>query len=88
MGLPSLDCAGVRIVRHGIDPGVNAFRESLIEDSIGSLGNLLPLLPDYLSNLHKAIKVKLENDKSSGKVKNSVKAAEDHSTLAQKLIQF
>ena len=88
VGLPSLDCAGVRIVRHGIDPGVNAFRESLIEDSIGSLGNLLPLLPDYLSNLHKAIKVKLENDKSSGKVKNSVKAAEDHSTLAQKLIQF
>lgn len=88
LGLPFLDCAGVKIVRQGIDPGVNAFRESLIEDALGSLGNLLTLLPEYLSNLHKAIKVKLDNDKSSGKVKNSVKLAEDHSTLAQKLIQF
>lgn len=88
VGLPSLGSAGVRIVRHGIDPIVTNFKESLMEDATGSLGNLLPLLPEYLTNLHKAIKVKLENDKSSNKVKNLVKQAEDTSTLAQRLIQF
>ncbi|ABN64813.2 sec-24-like membrane protein involved in ER to Golgi vesicular transport [Scheffersomyces stipitis CBS 6054] len=91
VGDSSLESAGIRLVRPGIDGVEHEFRELLVEDSLrGSMATNSSLgYPEYLSNLHKAIRVKLDNDSSSNKVKQSVTNAENHhDTLAQRLIHF
>lgn len=90
-GLYAAESAGIQIVRQGIDGAEVLFKDCLIEDSLkGALAaNTGVSYPEYLSNLHKAIKVKLENDKSSNRVRQSVSAVEHHQdTLAQRMIQF
>lgn len=88
-GAPTAGSAGIRIVR--AEGSLPDFRDSLVEDSLWTASALEagPAYPEFLSNLHKAIKLKLDNDKLSGVVKKSVAAAEHtNETLAQRLIHF
>ena len=44
---------------------------------------------EYLTSLHKAIKVQLESDKASQTIRQSISTVEhDSGTLAQRLINF
>ncbi|KAK6458594.1 sec-24-like membrane protein [Scheffersomyces xylosifermentans] len=91
VGDKSLGSAGIQLVRAGIDGAEVDFKDLLVEDSLrGSLAIVNgPSYPDYLTGLHKAIRVKLDSDQSSNKVRSSVNKAEiHHDTLAQRLIHF
>lgn len=91
IGCDSIGYSGIQIVREGIDGSSKRFKEYLVEDSLnGMIGiNNGPSFADYLANLHKAIRVKLDNDKSSNVVKNSIDSVENNtSTLTQRLINF
>jgi protein transport protein SEC24 len=90
VGSPSLGSAGIQIVRPGIDGAVIEFKEALSEDSLNGsvVSSTGPSYPDYLSNLHKAIRVQLDSDKSSNRLKKSVNMSEQHDTLAQRLIHY
>lgn len=88
-GLKTLSDEGIQIIREGIDGSDITFKDHLVEDGSKltvSINN--SSYPDFLSRLHKAIKVKLENDKSYSKVKQSLNTAENPETLAQRFIQF
>ena len=90
-GSSAIGSAGIQIVRQGIDGAEVLFKDCLIEDNLkGALAaNAGAAYPEYLSNLHKAIRVKLENDKSSNRVRQSVSTVDHHQdTLAQRLIHF
>ena len=90
IGSPIQQSSGVQIVRPG-DAAEIEFKEQLMEDSLhGTVqASSGPSYPEYISNLHKAIRNQLDNDKSSNKVKQSVSSVEHHSdTLAQRLIHF
>lgn len=82
----------IHVIREGLDPASEIrFRELLVEDNLkgGVATSSGPSYPDYLSSLHRAIRTKLDNDKSSHRVKDSISSAEHHSdTLAQRLIHF
>ncbi|KAK6198172.1 sec-24-like membrane protein [Scheffersomyces amazonensis] len=87
IGTSTLEMGGIQLVRPGIDGSEIEFREALVDDSLhGTLATSSgPNIADYLSSLHKAIRVQLENDK----VKQSVTATEvHHDTLAQRMIHF
>ncbi|CAN3374519.1 hypothetical protein DIURU_001355 [Diutina rugosa] len=92
IGCPSLGAAGVQLVRPGYEQqGEIEFKEKLVEDSLhGTLATSSgPSYPEYLSSLHKAIRDRLDNDKSSQKVRQSVTQGEQsHETLAQRMIHF
>lgn len=81
---------GTQIVRLQYDTIQEAaFFEHFVEDAGKGLLPSNITYSEYLSNLHKAIRVKLDNDKSSSDVKNSVLNSEKgKSTLAQRLRQF
>lgn len=82
--------SSIQIIREGID-NLMDFKESLVEDSLkGTVESSIgPSYPDYLNNLHRAIRVKLDNDKSSNKLRQSVKEVEHtDDTLAQRLLHF
>lgn len=89
---PLVGSSSIHIVRDGIDVAQTAaFREHLVEDSLkGTVeSGIGPAYPDYLNNLHRAIRVKLDNDKSSNRLRQSVKEVEHHDdTLAQRLLHF
>ncbi|CAH2354147.1 SED5-binding protein 3 [[Candida] railenensis] len=91
-GCPSLGAAGIQIAREGIDATSKQVQEYFVEDNPkGVIGtNSVPSYADYLSNLHKAIRVKLENDKSSNTVRQSITSIESGSrgSFAQRLINF
>lgn len=92
IGCPSLGAAGIQLVRPGYEQqGEIEFKEKLVEDSLhGTLATSLgPSYPEYLSSLHKAIRDRLDNDKLSQKVRQSVHQGEQlHETLAQRMIHF
>ncbi|CUM45939.1 uncharacterized protein AC631_03590 [Debaryomyces fabryi] len=90
-GSSAIGSAGIQIVRLQIDGAEVLFKDCLIEDNLKGVlaANSGAAYPEYLSNLHKAIRVKLENDKSSNRVRQSVSTVEHHQdTLAQRLIHF
>ncbi|EGV60069.1 beta-sandwich domain of Sec23/24 [Yamadazyma tenuis ATCC 10573] len=88
-GLNNIGSAGIQIVRETLDGSDIFFKEHLVEDGSKLAVNIHnSSYPDYLARLHKAIRVKLENDKTYSKVKQSIRSAENHETLAQKYIQF
>lgn len=82
---------GIRIIASTHDVNLNDFTELFVEDPLQGavVVSAGPSYADYLSNLHKAIKTKLESDKSSGSVKKLVTAVEhSNETLAQRMINF
>lgn len=91
IGSASVGKGSIIVIREGIDKSEETFKELLVEDrSRGAIAaSSGPSYTDYITSLHKAIKIKLDNDKSSHKVRDSVSAAEHHpDTLAQRYIQF
>lgn len=84
--------AGIQIVRPGYDQaGELAFKERLVEDALhGAVATAAgPSYPEYLASLHKAIRDRLDNDKLSNKVRQSVHFNDhNHETLAQRMIHF
>ncbi|RLV96084.1 SED5-binding protein 3 [Spathaspora sp. JA1] len=91
IGLDSLGSAGIQIVRRTIDGAEFAFRELLMEDSLGGAIKATsgPSFVEYLTNLHKAVKVQLETDKAAQTVRQSISHVEHKDeTLAQRLLHF
>lgn len=90
IGCSSNGLSGVIIVRHGLDGSEMLFRECFVEDELKSPGIVSGLgYHEYLSNLHRAVKVKLENDKSSNVIRNSIKSLGGNADLlAQKFAQL
>lgn len=91
VGLSKLGSAGIQIVRRGLDGSEFAIRELLMDDSFGGAVTATsgPSYPEYLANLHLAIKVTMESDKSSLQIKHSISNVEhDHGTIAQRYIHF
>ncbi|CAK7897068.1 SED5-binding protein 3 [[Candida] anglica] len=91
IGCSSIGQSGIHIVREGKEASTRKFKECLIEDALpGSIGGSSgPGYPEFLSNLHKAIRVKLDNDKSSNNVRQSISSVEHHQdTLAQRIIHY
>lgn len=89
--ISGLECEdyGIQIVREGIDGSDMIFKDKLIEDgSRNAISINTASYSDYLSKLHRAIKVKLENDSSYSEVKLSIDLANDTDTLAQRLLQM
>ncbi|KAL6452552.1 SFB3 SED5-binding protein 3 [Candida maltosa Xu316] len=90
-GNPSLGPAGIQIVRRGIDGAEFAVKELLTEDPVGSAVKTAngPSFAEYLSSLHKAIRVKLDSDKSAQTIRHTISNVEHHNdTLAQRYIHF
>lgn len=86
IGSYSIGGSAIQIVRDGIDGSTQQFRECLVEDKLPSKTiNTSPGLPEFLTTLHKAIKVKLESVK---KVQNSSTAQHTNDTLAQRMLHF
>ncbi|CUM63742.1 uncharacterized protein PRCAT00001326001 [Priceomyces carsonii] len=89
IGSPKLTSDVIHIIRQGIDNDT-ILQEKFLEDSLQ--GKMVttnwPSYAEYITSLHKAIRVKLDNDKSSNRVRQSVTATEHDETLAQKLIHF
>lgn len=86
-----LNCgaAAVQIIRESYDGSDILFKEHLVEDGSKLAINLnSSTYIEFLSKIHKAIKVKLENDKTYSKVRQSITQAENPDTLAQRFIQF
>ncbi|KAG7664662.1 SFB3 [[Candida] subhashii] len=91
VGLMGLGSAGIQIVRKGLDGNEFAFREMLMDDSFGGAVTATsgPSYPEYLTNLHRAIKVTMESDKGSKQIKNSISNVEhEHATIAQRYMHF
>lgn len=85
IGSSSINNLAIRVVREGIDSLTTAFKECLVEDNLPSRSvNTAPNLVEYLSTLHKAVKVKLESDKPSRKEVAGIL----NDTLAQRMIHF
>lgn len=95
-----IDSFNVQIVRKGIDASEHQFREYLRDDSFGGAGgagtgggalratNGLSYA-EYLTNLHKAIRVHLDSDKAANSIRQSISSVEhDTDTLAQRFINF
>lgn len=80
----------IQLIRQGLDRSEEHFKELLVEDSLrGAIkATSGPSYSDYIMSLHKAVRVKLDNDKSSNKVRSLVNLAEHPDTLAQRLIHF
>ncbi|CCE79674.1 Piso0_001756 [Millerozyma farinosa CBS 7064] len=81
----------IQIVRPGIDGSEIQFKECLVEDNVSKTFSASngPAYPEYLTNLHKAIRVKLENDKSSNNIRKAFNSIDNsNDTLAQRLIHF
>ncbi|ODV65820.1 beta-sandwich domain of Sec23/24 [Hyphopichia burtonii NRRL Y-1933] len=88
IGASPIGAGSIKIIREGIDRSEILFKELLVEDALKGAVTVSggPSYPDYLSSLHKAIRVKLENEKQ---VRDSISSAEHHNdTLAQRLIHF
>lgn len=86
-----LNCgsSAVQIIRESHDGSDILFKEHLVEDGSKLAINLnSSTYIEFLSKIHKAIKVKLENDKTYSKVRQSITQAEHSDTLAQRFIQF
>ncbi|KAI5964770.1 SFB3 [Candida pseudojiufengensis] len=86
-----VDTSSILIVRKGIDGFENSFKELLKNDSLGGAlkASNGPNFNEYLSSLHKAIKVQLDSDKSSQVIRQSISNVEhDTETLAQRFINF
>lgn len=80
------DDKSIIIVRNGIDLGTHAFKECLVEDKLPSKTiNTSPNYVEFIASVHKAISVKLQNDKLTKKDLESTHVPE---TLAQRFIQL
>jgi len=85
------DTLSIQIIRKGIDGSEHNFKELLREDSFGGAMKAANGIgfAEYLTSLHKAIKVQLESDKASQTIRQSISTVEhDSGTLAQRLINF
>ncbi|RCK54706.1 SED5-binding protein 3 [Candida viswanathii] len=90
-GLPSLGAAGITIIRKTIDGGEFAFKELLKDDAIGTAVKTAngPSFAEYLTSLHKAVRVKLDSDKASQSIRHVISNVEhDNDTIAQRYIHF
>ncbi|KAI3403543.2 SFB3 [Candida oxycetoniae] len=86
-----VDSSSVHIVRKGIDGAEQHFKEFLRDDNIGGAIKAAngPSYGEYLTNLHKAIRVQLDSDKAAQTIKQSISNVEhDTETLAQRFINF
>ncbi|KAI5957658.1 SFB3 [Candida theae] len=86
-----VDSLSIQIVRKGIDGSEFTFKELLREDAFGGAMKATNGIgfAEYLTSLHKAIKVQLESDKASQTIRQSISSVEhDTGTLAQRLINF
>ncbi|KAF6065167.1 hypothetical protein FOB64_004935 [Candida albicans] len=82
---------GVYIIRKTIDPAEFLFKELLMEDELGNAVKTVngPSFAEYLTSLHKAIRVKIDSDKSSQSIRQLVSNVEHgNETLAQRYIHF
>lgn len=85
IGASSIGESAIQIVREGIDGATMHFKECLVEDPLASKTlTTSPGYPEFLTTLHRAIKVKLENENK--KAHTHVQHSKD--TLAQRMIQF
>ncbi|KAI5954031.1 SFB3 [Candida margitis] len=83
--------SAVQIIRKGIDGSEHSFKEFLREDAFGGAMKATNGISfsEYLTSLHKAIKVQLESDKASQAIRQSISTVEhDAGTLAQRFINF
>lgn len=89
-GILTTNGSGIHIIRLGMDALEQLFNEKLVEDSLNGsvISTNSPSYSDYLTNLHKAIRVKLDNEKSSNSVKQSLTQAQHNENLAQHLSHF
>lgn len=90
VGCPTLESSGIQLVKPGSTFELE-FKTQLALDSLA--GSILPSngssYADYLTNLHKSISDKLDSDKSSKKVRNSVNAVELNSEhIVQRYLHF
>ncbi|KAI5951512.1 SFB3 [Candida jiufengensis] len=86
-----VDSSSIQLVRKGIDGFEHSFKELLRDDSLGGAlkASNGPSFSEYLSSLHKAIKVQLDSDKASKNIRQSISNVEhDTETLAQRFINF
>lgn len=85
-GMGDFDDRSIIIVRDGVDLTTHAFKECLVEDKLPSKTiNTSPNYVEFLASVHKAIGVKLQNDKLTKKDLESTHVPE---TLAQRFIQM
>ncbi|OBA23243.1 beta-sandwich domain of Sec23/24 [Metschnikowia bicuspidata var. bicuspidata NRRL YB-4993] len=87
IGCDSIGSSAIVIVRDGMDSRTHEFRDCLTEDKLASKAlNTSPNYSEFLSALHKAVKVKLENEKRPREKTKDV--VHNNETLAQRMIQF
>lgn len=89
IGIPGQDTgSSIQLVRPGIDGSEIIFKLRLVEDNI-SRSLATPSYGDYLTSLHKAIRVNLDSDKASGKIKQSIDNVGNNSeSLTQRFALF
>lgn len=88
IGVPGENVNGIQLVRPGIDGAEITFKLRLVEDNI-SRSLATPSYADYLTSLHKAIRVNMDSDKASGKIKQSIDNVEASSeSLTQRFALF
>lgn len=90
-GMPSLGCAGINIIRKSLDGSEFIFRELMMDDPLGAAVKAAngPSFAEYLTSLHKAVRVKLDSDKASQNIRHLISNIEhDNDTIAQRYIHF
>lgn len=90
-GLSSLGSAGINIVRKTLDGSEFIFRELLMDDPLGAAVKTAngPSFAEYLTSLHKAVRVKLDSDKATQNIRHLISNIEhDSDTIAQRFMQF
>ena len=86
-----VESSSIQIIRKGIDGSELIFKELSREDAFGGAMKATNGIgfAEYLTSLHKAIKVQLESDKASQTIRQSISTVEhDTGTLAQRFINF
>lgn len=86
-----VESPSVQLIRKGLDGSELTFKELLREDAFGGAMKATNGIgfAEYLTSLHKAIKVQLESDKASQIIRQSISTVEhDTGTLAQRFINF
>lgn len=86
-----VESSSVQLIRKGLDGSELTFKELLREDAFGGAMKATNGIgfAEYLTSLHKAIKVQLESDKASQTIRQSISTVEhDTGTLAQRFINF
>lgn len=86
IGSGSMDDLSIVIARDGMDAACHTYKENLVEDRLPSRTvNTAPSYVEFLSSVHMAVNVQVQNDKATRKDMETVHL---NDTLAQRMVPF